>query len=543
MFVDRDIHLARALLIDGSPLMRSTTAAQLRTLGVGYIAQAGKGRDARTLIEREPFDIVVCSRDLDGSDAGGQDFLDELRREGGMPPECVVVMIAQQATYAQVVEAGEAALDVFLVRPYSAEVLAERLAEARQRKRVLADIFRALQAGEPQNALLHAIRRFQERAAYWVYCGRIAGELLLKLDKPGEARKVFERLQDQQPAAWARLGIARSQLALGEIGGAKKQIQAVQAEDPDNADAHDLMGRLMVEQCDFAGALDCYREAARLTPDCLLRTQHAGALAFYQGQPEEALGLLLRAQAMGRQSRLFDTLTLMLLALLRHDGGDPAELGAMRENLEQWQLRHPGSRRLGRFVQAARGLEAMLRGADEASIRAAVAPLHAEIDDDGFDLEAANLLLAVTARLPAHLRRPGELAALAERLGQRHCTSRAMAEVMVAAARQDDEAEQGVRRAQTAVTALAEQAMERAMAGAADEAARELLEHGERLRNTRLLETGAQLARRYRAGAAEALATRATGLIKRWGSGAQHIAGIQRSGRTPGGLQLRGLSA
>jgi DNA-binding NarL/FixJ family response regulator len=543
MPVDRDIHLARALVIDTSQMLRSTAVAQLRDLGVGQISQAAKAKDARLILERESIDIVLCSRELDGTDSGGQDFLDELRRENLLTPDCVFVMLTSQATYAQVVEAGEASLDVFLIRPYTATALAERLAESRQRKRALAEIFRALAAGEPQNALVHAVRRFQERGAYWTYCGRLAGELLLRLGKPGDARKVFERLVEQQPASWARLGVARSMLACGENGPARRQIQATLEADTDCADAHDLLGRLLVEQCDFAGALAAYREAARLTPGCLLRTQHAGALAFYQGLHDEATELLHRALGMGTQSRLFDTLTLMLLALLRHDASDRPGLASMRENLERWRDRHPQSRRLRHFVHAAKALEAILRGASESEVRAATAPLHAQIDDDAFDLEAANLLLSLTARLPEGLRHPGELATLAERLGQRHCTSRAMAEVMMAAARQDGEAASGVRKAQAAVTTLVEQAMERAMAGAAEEAANRLLEQGERWRNTRLLETSAQLARRHNAAGAEAVAGRVAQLVARWGSGAQHIAGIQRSGRSPGGLQLRGLAA
>lgn len=544
MTVDRDIHLARALLIDGNPMLRGSTVTQLRELGVGYIAQATRSRDARTLIEREPFDIIVCSRELDETDAAGQELLEGLRREAVLPPSCVFVLLTQQVTYTQVVEAGEAALDVLLVRPCTTALLGERLAEARQRKRVLAEIFRALQAGEPQQALLHAIRRFQERAPFWVYCGRIAGELLLKLEKPGEARKVFERIAEHQPLTWARIGVARSQLALGEVAAARKQLAAALTDDPDNADLHELMGRVLVEQSDFAGALASYGQAASLTPACPFRAQSAGALAFYQGRPEQALDWLQRANQTGAGSRLFDPSTLMLLAFLHHDRADRQALAAMREALERWGERQGRTPRQGRFVHAARALEAVLADSDEAAVRAAIAPLLAEVDDDGFDLEATNLVLAVSARLPASLRRPGELAALAERLGQRHCTSRAVAEVMVAAARDDAEAAHGVRRAQTAVTSLAEQAMERAMAGAADDAASQLLEQGERWRNTRLLETGVQLARRYGARTTEALSERATASLRRWGGGAvAQLAGIQRAGRSPGGLRLPGLGA
>jgi hypothetical protein len=102
----------------------------------------------------------------------------------------------------------------------------------------------------------------------------------------------------------------------------------VLADQPDSADAHDLIGRILVEQCDFEGALREYRAAASLTPGCLLRGQHAGALAFYQGANSEALERLEHTLGLGVQSKLFDALSLVLIALLRFDAGD--EAGVLR---------------------------------------------------------------------------------------------------------------------------------------------------------------------------------------------------------------------
>ena len=135
--IDRDIHLARALLVESNPLLRSVAAAQLRDLGIGHVTQAGKVKEARLLLERERFDIVVCNREFDDSDYSGQDLLDELRRENLLPHGTVFLMVTSQATYQNVVEAAEAALDGFLVRPYTASQLSARLQEARNRKREL----------------------------------------------------------------------------------------------------------------------------------------------------------------------------------------------------------------------------------------------------------------------------------------------------------------------------------------------------------------------------------------------------------------------
>ena len=224
--IDRDIHRARALLVEGNALLRSVAAAQLRDLGIGKVTQTGRAQEARLLLEREPFEIVICSRELEGSQESGQNLLEELRRERLLPYSTVFMMVTSQVSYLQVVEAAEASLDGFLVRPYNTALLAERLGQARQRKRELAPVLQALDEGQPELALVHAIRRFQSQQPHWAYCGRLAAELLLRLDRPAQARQVFEKLAlASGNATWARLGGARSLIALGDNGAARQRCR------------------------------------------------------------------------------------------------------------------------------------------------------------------------------------------------------------------------------------------------------------------------------------------------------------------------------
>lgn len=538
--IDREIHLARALLVESNPLLRSVGAAQLRDTGVGHVTQASRVKDARLILERERFDIVVCNREFEGSDYSGQDLLDELRREKLLPHSTVFLMVTAQASYNQVMEAAESALDGILVRPFTAAALGARLLEARNRKRELGDVLRALDAGENEAALVRAVKRFQDKAPYWVYCGRLAAELLLTMERPADACKLFERLAQQFPeATWARLGMARAMLALGDNGTARKTVTAALAQDAGSADAHDLMGRLLVEQCDFDGALAEYRTAAELTPGCLLRAQHAGALAYYQDQGDEAVEWLERTLGMGVQSKLFDALTLLLLAVLRFDRGDAAGVAAAREQLRRYRERWPdeGSR-LRRLEQIADTLGTLMGTQPETALPV-LRELAAQVKEDDFDLEAANLTLGLWSRVPAHVRPAADHEALLESAAMRFCVSKAVAEVLLASAQRAELASTVIRSCQAKLLAITEQAMERAMQGEPAAAVALLLAQGEKTLNAKLLEMAALLARRHDAAAQ---AERAAVLLRRCARSGGHIAGIQRSGRSPGGLQLRGAA-
>jgi DNA-binding NarL/FixJ family response regulator len=540
--IDRDIHLARALLVENNPLLRSVAAAQLRDVGVGHISQATRVNDARLMLEREPFDIVVCNREFEESDYSGQDLLDELRRENLLPHSTVFIMVTSQASYSQVVEAGEAALDGFLVRPYTAALLSDRIREARKRKRELHEVLRALDAGETEVALVHAVKRFQEQQPYWGYCGRLAAELLLTLGRPDDARKVFDRLsQTRKGVQWARLGAARCCMAQGDDASAQKIIIEVLAEEPASADARDLLGRILVDRCDFEGALDEYRKAAELTPGCMLRAQHAGALAFYQGHNDESMTWLERTLNMGVRSKLFDALSLLLIAMLRFDKGDVPGTLAMREQLRRYCERFPGSIRLRRF-QLASDVLAKLLGLQQAAALSALEQLAADALEGDFDLEAANVLLALWSRVPVTARPAATHEALIERIGMRFCVSKSMAEVLTAAAQRAEPAVSLIRRCQSRVSAVTERAMELSLKGQPGEAARLLLASGESSLNAKLLEMSAALARRHQATIpdAEALIERSAAVMRNCKTSTNHIAGIQRSGRSPGGLQVRG---
>jgi tetratricopeptide (TPR) repeat protein len=541
--IDPDLHLAKALVIEGNPMLRSITAAQLRDAGVGQVTSSGQVRDARLLLETDVFDIVVCALEFDRSDHSGQDLLDELRREQLLPHRTVFLMVASQATYAQVVEAAEAALDGLIVRPFTASALLERLQEARQRKRLLADVLQALEDGDTDTALARALRRVQEGHRYWVYCARLSAELLMRIGRLDEALRLFERVLAFKPLQWAQVGRLRAQLAAGRMGTAAKLAAEILATDPSCADALDLQGRLRIEQSDFEGALASYQAAADLTPGCLLRTQHAGALAFFLGLPQQALPSLRRARSIGSRSRLFDMLTLYLLCLVQFDLDDRDSWGSSVAELQSFARRHPDSARLRRFVQATDALAARQAG-DDAQAGRMVTVLAAGVGDPGFDMEAVQVVLTLWARMPTGVIDETAQAAFARQAGLRWGVSRAVVEFLAVVARDRPVLVGTLRQAQTEVNQAAEVAMHAALEGRAEEALDTLMARALETGNARLLDLVTMLARRHQ----EALApdrlqgwlAQAAALLERSRLGVNHIAGIQRSQRSPGGLVIRG---
>jgi CheY-like chemotaxis protein len=433
--IDRDIHLARALLVDGNAMMRNVTAAQLRDAGVGQVQTAGRVKEARLMLEREHFDIVLCTTSSTSPDTG-QDLLDELRRENLLPHSTVFLMVAEKATYHQVVEAAESALDGLLVRPFTAALLCQRLLEARNRKRQLGDVLRALDAGQTEVAFARALKRFNDNLPYGSYCGRLAAELLLTMQRPRRCAARYSKNSSRPPVSPLGSpgrgpgpdGRRRPQRRPADHpGGAGRQ--------PDSADAHDLIGRILVEQCDFEGALREYRAAASLTPGCLLRGQHAGALAFYQGANAEALERLEHTLGLGVQSKLFDALSLVLIALLRFDAGDVPGVLRHAQAIDSVSAAFSGVRAPAAAGTGRQGCWWTCNKAHKKLPLPDLGQLSLQVGSDDFDLESANVLISLWSRVPDALVPAAKHEALVERIAMRFCTSKAIGEVLVGSAR------------------------------------------------------------------------------------------------------------
>lgn len=546
--LDATIEECRALVIDDNPTSRSIVAAQLRELGVGTVVQSPRVQDARRVLEHQRFDIVLCEQRFHGSSYSGQDLIDDLRRAQLLPLDTVFIMLTNEASYTKVAEAAESALDGYLLKPHTALALAERLHQARHRKRELSDIFSAIEAGDLALAASRCRERFESRAAYWLYAARIGAELLLRLGDGAGARTLFEAVVGAKAVPWARLGIARAQIDQGQAQPARRTLEALLAAEPSYADAWDVLGRAQLEQGHFAEALATFRQAGEITPGSLMRQQKLGMLAFWLGDHDTATRALERAVLMGSQSKMLDAQSLVLLALLRFDRRDGKGLQRCTDNLAHLRERMQAGResaaatspRLERFADVMEVLLALYeRRSAEALVQ--VRALAAGATAPGFDLEAAGNWLALLARLSSQELQLEDAAAWVDATALRFCTARSVTEMLGHAVSAHAPYAEAVRAAGVKITALAEQAVSHTLAGRPEQAARLLLTEGERHGNGKLIELARLTLERHRERIpdAAALTERWRTLRERWPAAAGVPQLGQAGARSSGALVLR----
>jgi CheY-like chemotaxis protein len=505
--IDRDIATSSALVIDPNLTSRGMLASQLRDFGVGNVSQSSRIHDARRMLESRTFDIVLCEQEFEAEGYSGQNLLDDLRRLQLLPLSTVFIIVTGSASYTTVADAAESAVDSFLLKPYTAAALGERLTQVRKRKKSLADIFAPVAAGDLASAARLCLKRFKEQGPFSAYAARLGCELLLRIGEPEAAKRLNELVLETDPTVpWARLGVARAQIDANQPAAAARSLETLVAEQPNYTDALDVLGRLQVEQGDINGAVATYRRAAEFTRGSIVRLQRHGLTAYYAGLRDEAQKPLERAAVLGLGSRMFDMQVLVLLTALRYEQRDGRALQRALDSLQEAAAKDPDNTRLAALGSVAWvfGL-AFHKQFDQVGTE--LASWSARLLDPALDTETACNLLTLWSTLTASgVPMPDDTGAWIDTLATRFASSRATTELLAGAAGIHPPFAQRVRQAQQAVSMMAERAVAHTLEGHHQTAIAELIDEGERTLNMKLVDLARMTLQRHREKVQEAAA-------------------------------------
>lgn len=110
------------LVVDDSGTMRKIIIRSLNALGVKSTAEAADGSQALQLFQGQPYDIVLT--DWNMPNMNGLELLKAIRATGSKVP---IILITTESEKARVVEAVQAGVSDYLVKPFDTEGLRKKL--------------------------------------------------------------------------------------------------------------------------------------------------------------------------------------------------------------------------------------------------------------------------------------------------------------------------------------------------------------------------------------------------------------------------------
>ena len=114
----------KILTVDDFSTMRRIIKNMLRQLGYTNIVEAADGSEALSLLQREKVDFVIS--DWNMPHMSGLDLIKAIRADENLKP-IPFLLVTAEALKEYVVEALKAGVDNYVVKPFTAETLKEKI--------------------------------------------------------------------------------------------------------------------------------------------------------------------------------------------------------------------------------------------------------------------------------------------------------------------------------------------------------------------------------------------------------------------------------
>jgi CheY-like chemotaxis protein len=120
------LEAVRVLVVDDNQHMRSIVSAMLHSFGIRQIKEGKDGDEGIEILRRWPADMVICDLLMEPKD--GVAFTREVRTApDSANPYLPVVMMTGHSELVRVVEARDAGVTEFVVKPLTAKALVDRI--------------------------------------------------------------------------------------------------------------------------------------------------------------------------------------------------------------------------------------------------------------------------------------------------------------------------------------------------------------------------------------------------------------------------------
>lgn len=120
----------RILVVDDFSTMRRIIRNLLQDLGFNNIGEADDGSTALTALRSEHYDFVVTDWNMPGTT--GIDLLKAIRADEKLK-RLPVLMVTAEGKKDQIVEAAQAGVNGYVIKPFTAQTLREKLEKVFER--------------------------------------------------------------------------------------------------------------------------------------------------------------------------------------------------------------------------------------------------------------------------------------------------------------------------------------------------------------------------------------------------------------------------
>jgi DNA-binding NarL/FixJ family response regulator len=323
-----------ALIIEPHAGMRASIHNMLNLCGLSKIQDAPSANQAVKHLTLKSFDLVLCEYDLEGGQ-DGQQLLEDLRHHQLVSLSTMFFMVTGEGEYGKVVSAAELAPTDYILKPFTADRLLERIARALEKRNVFMPVWQLMEEGNQQAAIEACLAGEREHPRFAIDFMRLRAELHMFLGEPEQAEPIYRQLVEARAIAWARLGLAKTLFVRERFDEARDMLEELVATNRNFLDAHDWLARTHAA----VGALDKSQEvlagAVAVSPHAVGRLRRLGETALEAGDTDTAERVLKQVVGKARHSEFRDPEDHVKLVQALVRKGDPVQAAAVIRDLDR----------------------------------------------------------------------------------------------------------------------------------------------------------------------------------------------------------------
>ena len=273
------------LIVDPNPSMRGNLHNMLNQAAINKVEYAVNSGTAIRLLNKKPFDIILCEYDLgSGSDGqDGQQLLEDLRHHQLIKPWTIFIMLTSEAIHSKVVSAAELTPADYILKPFTVDVLSGRIARAIERRAVFLPTYHLIDKGDLRAAVASCETAEQRHPRLAGDFARLRAELHLSLGEWKEAEQVYVEMLLTRPMAWVRLGLARTLFAQQRHEEVEAALLELIEQNPRYMAAYDLLAQNHEAMGQPLQAKKILEDAVHISPHVVRRLRRLGGMAFESG--------------------------------------------------------------------------------------------------------------------------------------------------------------------------------------------------------------------------------------------------------------------
>lgn len=291
----------RILIVDDLVEARSSLKKMMSMMGANHIDTATDGNEAMRFIMERDYDIVLSDYNL-GKGKDGQQILEEARYSHRLKATSLFILVTGENAIDMVMGALEYEPDAYITKPYTLNILRERMVRILQIKLALEPINEAIDEQQLEQAIALAQQTLVSQPKLRLPLTRILGKLFLRLQRYPEALAAYEALLEQRSVSWARLGQAICMHYLGDSRTAIALLRQTLTLHPLYVQCYDWLAIILQAQGDDKQAQQQLEKAVSISPKAVLRQMDLGRLALKNDDYPVAEAAFEQAVRLGRHS-------------------------------------------------------------------------------------------------------------------------------------------------------------------------------------------------------------------------------------------------